>query len=426
MTELNEEYFEIYNEQSRVSDYYAQDLAKSDYAKDIRVYSAVEMLLDNQAKQGKKIYQTAVKYMKKQWNSQRSGIVIMEISNIGIYTILIVNILLEKVSVGNFSSVLQSVFKFSNALNGISEGFFGLRYTTNIMKYYFEFMEMVEKEQVDEETKIIKIPNIEEGVTVEFKNVSFKYPNTEVYILRNINLNIELGEHISIVGKNGAGKTTFIKLLCRLYNVTEGEILINGVNINDIDYNEYVKILSVVFQDYKLFAFSIKENVCCGLSVGGEKLNYNFDDDKEQINKKVEEIGKLVGVNEWIDSLEKKYDTNLYKIFDEAGIEPSGGQGQKLAIARTLYKNSPLVILDEPTAALDPIAEYDIYKNFNSLVGGKTTIYISHRLSSCRFSDRIIVFDNGTIVENGSHDELMNIKDGAYRNMYETQAKHYQ
>ena len=128
----------------------------------------------------------------------------------------------------------------------------------------------------------------------------------------------------------------------------------------------------------------------------------------------------------WIDSLEKKYDTNLYKIFDEAGIEPSGGQGQKLAIARTLYKNSPLVILDEPTAALDPIAEYDIYKNFNSLVGGKTTIYISHRLSSCRFSDRIIVFDNGTIVENGSHDELMNIKDGAYRNMYETQAKHYQ
>ena len=426
VTELNEEYFEIYNEQSRVSDYYAQDLAKSDYAKDIRVYSAVEMLLDNQAKQGKKIYQTAVKYMKKQWNSQRSGIVIMEISNIGIYTILIVNILLEKVSVGNFSSVLQSVFKFSNALNGISEGFFGLRYTTNIMKYYFEFMEMVEKEQVDEETKIIKIPNIEEGVTVEFKNVSFKYPNTEVYILRNINLNIELGEHISIVGKNGAGKTTFIKLLCRLYNVTEGEILINGVNINDIDYNEYVKILSVVFQDYKLFAFSIKENVCCGLSVGGEKLNYNFDDDKEQINKKVEEIGKLVGVNEWIDSLEKKYDTNLYKIFDEAGIEPSGGQGQKLAIARTLYKNSPLVILDEPTAALDPIAEYDIYKNFNSLVGGKTTIYISHRLSSCRFSDRIIVFDNGTIVENGSHDELMNIKDGAYRNMYETQAKHYQ
>lgn len=418
-TQLNEEYYGIYNDQMRVVNYYARDLTTSEYAKDIRVYNAADMLLDNQAKQGEIVYDTAIKYSKKQWNYERFGVVSVETCNICVYAIIAVNTLLGKVTIGDFSSLIQSILKFTEALNGIARGMFGLKYTTGILKYYLEYMEMIEGEQMVETDKMSEVPNVDKGVTVEFKNVSFKYPNTDVYILKNVSTKIRAGEHLSIVGKNGAGKTTFIKLLCRLYDVTEGEILVNGVNINDIDYNEYLKLLSVVFQDYKLMAFTIKENVDMG--TGFEKVG-----NEESVDSRIAELCKIVGIDEWVDSLEKKQDTNLYKMFDESGVEPSGGQAQKLAIVRALYKNSPIVILDEPTAALDPIAEYEVYKNFDSLVGGKTAVYISHRLSSCRFCDRIIVFDGGGIIEDGNHEELMSMKNGFYRNMYDTQAKHYQ
>lgn len=418
-TQLNEEYYGIYNDQMRVVNYYARDLTTSEYAKDIRVYSAADMLLDNQAKQGEIVYDTAIKYSKKQWNYERFGVVSVEVCNICVYAIIAVNTLLGKVTVGDFSSLILSILKFTDALNGIARGMFGLKYTTVILKYYLEYMEMIEDEQMVETDKMSEVPNVDKGVTVEFKNVSFKYPNTDVYILRNVSTKIHAGEHLSIVGKNGAGKTTFIKLLCRLYDVTEGEILVNGVNINDIDYNEYLKLLSVVFQDYKLMAFTIKENVDMG--TGFEKVG-----NEESVDSRIAELCKIVGIDEWVDSLEKKQDTNLYKMFDESGVEPSGGQAQKLAIVRALYKNSPIVILDEPTAALDPIAEYEVYKNFDSLVGGKTAVYISHRLSSCRFCDRIIVFEGGGIIEDGNHEELMSMENGFYRNMYDTQAKHYQ
>lgn len=416
ITKIKEEYFEIDSEQWRVSEYYSEELSKNQYAKDIRIFSAADMLVENQTKLGERIYQTTVKYMKKQWSKERISVVIQEICNICIYTIIAINVLFGKIKVGNFYSVLSSALRFAETLNGIAEVINELRYTGSVLKFYFEYMDMVEEEQEQEKAKITQIPDLDKGITIEFKNVSFKYPNTDVYILKNVSTKINSGEHLSIVGKNGAGKTTFIKLLCRLYEIEEGQILINGVNIQDIDYNEHVKVLSVIFQDYKLLALSIKDNICCG------KCN----EDMNALSDRVKEISKQVGINDWIESLDKKENTNLYKMFDEAGVEPSGGQAQKLAIARALFKDSPLVILDEPTAALDPIAEYDIYKNFDSLVGGKTAVYISHRLSSCRFCDRIIVFNDGTIIEDGDHDKLMKIKDGFYRNMYETQAKHYQ
>lgn len=378
------------------------------------MYNAADMLLDNQAKQGELVYDTAIKYSKKQWNYGRFGIISVEVCNICIYTIIVVNTLLGNVTIGDFSSLIQSILKFTEALNGITRGMFSLKYTTGILTYYLEYMELIEDEQMVEKGKVSEIPNVDRGVTIEFKNVSFKYPNTDVYILNNINTKINAGEHLSIVGKNGAGKTTFIKLLCRLYDVTEGEILVNGVNIRDIEYNEYLKLLSVVFQDYRLMAFTIKENIDIGTHL------------EEGVADRINELCKIVRLDEWIESLEKKQDTNLYKMFDESGVEPSGGQAQKLAIVRALYKNSPIVILDEPTAALDPMAEYEVYKNFDSLVGGRTAVYISHRLSSCRFCDRIIVFEGGKIIEDGNHDELMSVQNGFYRNMYNTQAKHYQ
>lgn len=171
-------------------------------------------------------------------------------------------------------------------------------------------------------------------------------------------------------------------------------------------------MLAVVFQDYKLMAFNILQNITL--------KNSNSEDDRQ-----VDELLKLVELDNWIESLDAKKETNLYKMFDEKGIEPSGGQAQKLAIVRALYKNAPIVILDEPTAALDPEAEYEIYNHFDKLVGGKTAIYISHRLSSCQFCDRILVFGDGTIVQNGSHEELIKNVSGLYYQMYSTQAKHY-
>lgn len=213
-----------------------------------------------------------------------------------------------------------------------------------------------------------------------------------------------------MVGLNGAGKTTFIKLLCRLYDVTEGEILIDGVNIKEYSEEEYRKLFAVVFQDFELFAFSLKENIAFG------------EDAKE------EEICRalsLAGFYEDAQKLPEGLDTILYKSFDEKGTELSGGQQQKTAIARALYKDAPIVILDEPTAALDPVAEYDIYRHFDTLVGGKTAIYISHRLSSCKFCDQIAVFAENTIKEYGTHDELIEKTDGIYAELFAAQAQYY-
>lgn len=245
---------------------------------------------------------------------------------------------------------------------------------------------------------------------IEFLNVSFRYPRSENYVLRNLNLTIRQGEHLSVVGINGAGKTTFIKLLCRMYDVTEGEIRIDGINIKEYSDDEYRKLFAVVFQDFSLFAFSLKDNII---------LNEKADD------KKLENTLKMAGLYVDAMKLENKVETTIFKSYDEKGTELSGGQQQKTAICRALYRDSPIVILDEPTAALDPIAEYEIYKRFNDLVGGKTAIYISHRLSSCKFCDRIAVFADDTIKEYGTHDELVNIKDGIYAGMYAAQAEYY-
>ncbi|MDE5679135.1 MAG: ABC transporter ATP-binding protein/permease, partial [Lachnospiraceae bacterium] len=246
--------------------------------------------------------------------------------------------------------------------------------------------------------------------TIEFKNVDFTYPNTEVQVLKNVSLTLHAGEHLSVVGLNGAGKTTFVKLLCRLYDPTAGEILLDGVNISEYDYNEYMQLFSPVFQDFKLFAFSMKENIILG------------DDMKQEA---VLPLVKQVGLEEKVSSMEKGLDTSLFKFYEEDGIEPSGGEQQKLAIARALYKKAPVVILDEPTAALDPVAEYDIYRQFEELVGGKTAVYISHRLSSCKFCDRIAVFSEGRVAEYGAHDELLKLG-GIYAEMFAAQAQYYQ
>ena len=245
---------------------------------------------------------------------------------------------------------------------------------------------------------------------IEFRNVSFKYPRTENYVLRNVNLKFKIGEKLAVVGMNGSGKTTFIKMLCRLYDPTEGEILLNNVDIRKYDYKEYMSIFSVVFQDFKLFSFGLGQNVSAS-------FHYNEELAKRCLEK--------AGFYERLQSMKKGLETSIYKDLDEEGVEISGGEAQKIALARALYKNAPFIILDEPTAALDPIAEYEVYSKFNEIVQDKTAIYISHRLSSCRFCDVIAVFDGGQIVQRGVHDRLLQDTHGKYYELWNAQAQYY-
>lgn len=244
----------------------------------------------------------------------------------------------------------------------------------------------------------------------EFKNVSFKYPKTEKYVLKNINLKFKIGKRLAIVGMNGSGKTTLIKLLIRLYDVTDGEILLNGINIKKYDYAEYLSLFSVVFQDFKLFSFSLAENVAASETYDAAKLKA---------------VLKKCGLAETVKNFPYGVDTYLYKNYEEDGIEISGGEAQKIAMARALYKDAPFIILDEPTAALDPISEYEIYSHFDEITGSKTAVFISHRLSSCRFCSEIAVFDEGALVQLGSHETLLQDKSGKYAELWNAQAQYY-
>lgn len=245
---------------------------------------------------------------------------------------------------------------------------------------------------------------------VEFQNVSFRYPNSENWALKNVSVSFEVGNKLAVVGENGSGKSTFIKLLCRLYDPQEGEILLNGVNIKKYRYEEYMAIFSVVFQDFCLLSQQLGQNVAGSCDVDETKARKCLED---------------AGFGERLGELPDGLNTWLFRDFDEEGIEISGGERQKIAIARALYKDAPFIILDEPTASLDPVAEADIYRRFDEIVGDRTAIYISHRLSSCRFCREILVFEDGNIIQRGSHEELIGTE-GKYRELWEAQAKYYE
>lgn len=243
---------------------------------------------------------------------------------------------------------------------------------------------------------------------LELSHVSFRYPGTTQDILKDVSMTFYIGEKLALVGLNGAGKTTLIKLLCRLYEPTEGEIRLNGINIAKYDYEEYVRIFSVVFQDFHLYDFPLEENIASGEEVDSQQLQYALN---------------LVGMWEHVQEMPQKEKT-LLGHENGQGVLLSGGEAQKIAIARALYKDASFIILDEPAAALDPIAEAEIYENFNRLIQDKTAIYISHRMSSCKFCDRIIVLDGGQILEEGNHEALLE-KRGRYYELYNAQAVYY-
>ncbi len=245
---------------------------------------------------------------------------------------------------------------------------------------------------------------------VEFRNVSFRYPGSKLWALKDVSLRFQIGRRLAIVGENGSGKTTFIKLLCRLYDPHEGQILLNGIDIRKYNYRDYMDIFSVVFQDFQLLSQPL------GSNVAGSTVY-----DEERVRRALLDAG----FGERLETLPDGLNTQLYKDFTEDGVEISGGEAQKIAIARALYKDAPFIILDEPTAALDPIAEAEIYSKFDGIAGDKTAIYISHRLSSCKFCDEIAVFHEGRIIQRGTHDELVADESGKYHELWTAQAQYY-
>ncbi len=389
---------------NRVFGYFLFQLADFSYGKEIRLYDSSEMMLHKAGAETDKLTDV----WKNVANRQRTnswGMDIVNAARDGIsYFYIGLLAMMKKITIGDFSMCVTSASELYQGMYGVIQAWQQISkrcvYANQFLKL-LEYPEALEKgdRKVTGETH-----------TIEFSHVSFRYPRSEQYVLKDINLKITSGEHLSVVGLNGAGKTTFIKLLCRLYDVTEGAIFIDGVNIKDYSEEEYRKLFAVVFQDFKLFAFSLKDNIAFG------------EDAKEE---EIDRVLELSGFYEDAQKLPEGLDTMLYKSFDEHGTELSGGQQQKTAIARALYRNAPIVILDEPTAALDPVAEYDIYRHFDCLVGNKTAIYISHRLSSCKFCDRIAVFADNTIKEYGTHDELVNKENGLYAELFAAQAQYY-
>ncbi len=329
--------------------------------------------------------------------------------NVVIYLFLGYKLLVKHlISMGDFSLYLNAITTFNSSVQSMVASYIDISNNGQYLKDYFDFIELQSKYSVSN----FKLPyQIENELVFAFENVSFTYPYQSEPSLSNINLTINNKERLSIVGKNGAGKTTLVKLLLRLYEPTEGRILFNGIDIKEIDYEQYLKLFSTVFQDFKLFAFRILDNIT---SLSNAEVNLN------DVNSS---LGKA-GLSDKIKALERGVETYLYKIYEEDGIELSGGESQRLAIARALYKNAPVVILDEPTAALDPKAEYDIYTKFLSLIETKTSIFISHRLSSTKFCNRIVVLHNGKIIEIGNHSELL-AQNGYYAELFNLQAQFY-
>lgn len=309
--------------------------------------------------------------------------------------------------VGSVTQYIGTITSLSNGFSALISTWGDMCNNAEFLHTTFEFLDLPSSMQNG--TLHLRTENVDK-FEFEFQDVSFQYPMSDTWALRHVNFKIKEGQKLAIVGENGSGKTTFIKLLCRLYDPTEGVIYFNGIDIRQYNYREYMNFISIVFQDFKLLAFQLSNNVAASINPDAIK---------------VQKALQNAGMDKKVSELPYGIDTYLYKEFDERGVDVSGGEAQKIAIARALYKDTSLIILDEPTASLDPIAENEIYIKFNEIIGGNAAIFISHRLSSCNFSDKIIVFKDGYIVQSGSPSELISDKAGKYYELWSAQAKYY-
>lgn len=394
---------------SRTNGYYMSLTDDIQAGKEVRMNDLEDWIFGMAEKSWREdLYKTDREFTERMSRSGGIGAAVSALQDIAIYLILSLQVIYSSMTVGDFSMYLTAAGAFSSCIMGISSNWMNLVFQTSwYLDDYRRCLDYGENERKNSGYRHIDIPK---NVEIEFCDVSFKYPKTDRMILEHVNITVRQGETLSIVGVNGAGKTTFVRLLCRFYEPTAGEIFVNGIPAKDIALEDYYKLIGVVFQDFSLFSFTVAENIAM---------------DTEPDTEKLDDAIVKCGLTERIKTLPRGVDTYIYKEFDPDGIELSGGEGQKVAIARAVYRDAPIIIFDEPTSALDPIAEYNIYRNFHELANGKTAIYISHRLSSTRFTDKIAVFANGTVSEYGTHDELMQTDDGIYRKMFSMQAKYY-
>ncbi|SHI97177.1 ATP-binding cassette, subfamily B [Clostridium amylolyticum] len=400
-------YFSKFMGINRIFCFYADQIYNYNIGKGVRLYNQKEIYsneIDNFCKNAKKIF-TSTGNM----NAKYSGFEAFIASFLGgmVYAFVGLKAISGAITIGSIVKYAGSINQFMSGSREMLSSINSIVNNNQYIQLYIDFLNI--KGEKHKGTLPVEKRDDDE-YEIEFKNVSFKYPEADIYALKNVSIKLNIGERLAIVGMNGSGKTTFIKLLCRLYDPDEGEILLNGINIKKYDYEEYMKLFSIVFQEFKLFSFSLGQNVATSV---------NYDENV------VKDVLYKVGLEERLNKMPKGIHTSLYKDFNENGVEISGGEAQKIALARALYRDSPIIILDEPTAALDPISEFDIYSKFNDIVGTKTAFYISHRLSSCRFCDEIAVFNKGKIIQKGSHYELLKDKKGKYYELWHSQAKYY-
>lgn len=402
---------ELFNENRRIErqlNYYTNNVyLKYPFGKDIRIFAMKDMINSSYSK----YIEDAKSFFGKHYYTSNKNKESLNIFSSSIYTLItyilvVIKALAKSITIGGMVKYVNAISMFNASIVKIIDLNQLIKLQTEYIRVFNDFLDV---ENVQKSGKLDIRRNEEKKYVIEFHDVSFKYPNNDEYVLRNVSCRMDFGKKLAIVGKNGAGKTTFIKLLIRLYEPTEGFISLNGVDIREYNYEEYKMLFSIVFQDFKLLALSIKENVAISKCANEDKIL---------------EALKLSGVEERIKSLPENIDTNIYK-YDDNGVEFSGGELQKIAIARAIYKDSPFVILDEPTSALDPISEYETYSKFKEITENKTSIYISHRMGSCRFCEDILVLDKGFIIQRGNHEELLEDSNNVYAELYTKQAENY-
>lgn len=391
----------------RKTHYYTNIISDHKYMKDIRVFSYKPTLL----RKMRNHYDANVRF----YARIRGRHVLSEtLSNlfyviqIGLGYFFVISMLVRgTISVGDFTLYISALTSYAQIMGAILDK---IVYVHSFDMYFQDFRDYMNIPKMQSGSG--RVVDCSRPLSIEFRNVSFRYGTSDTYALENINLKLDSADRIAIVGENGSGKSTFIKLLMRLYDPTEGTILVNGVDIREYSYEDYIGLFSAAFQDYSLFAATIEENITMS---DQEKMEESF----------VQELSELGLLDKVINQYPQHFDTNVYRIFDDRGIEPSGGEGQQIAIARSLHRVSKVKILDEPTAALDPRIEYELYQKYDLITQGAISFFVSHRLGSCKFANRILVFSKGNIVEDGSHSELMQ-KCGLYSELFSNQASLYQ
>ena len=389
----------------RRCNYYSQTLSDFAYGKDIRVFMLKPFLLNKYKEVSDQDVKSNFDIRKRYVVYSLYTLVGMLIQNSLAYYLIITNKNLTLSQIIMYLTIITTLSTILNSLiNDVSTLFKDIK-TTGI---YFK---MLDDEYVVDNNNGLKALDKDVPITIEFNHVWFRYPNSDDYVIKDLSFKINAKEKLAIVGNNGAGKTTIVKLISGLYHPEKGSITINGIDQKQFDREEYYKMFSTVFQDFELYPCTLIENV-------------RGSDTSEESILKAKECLDMVGLKDKIEQLPKGYDSIASKALDSDGIDLSGGQKQKVAIARALYKDGNVIILDEPTAALDALAEAEIYESIDKLINNKTAIFISHRLSSTKFCDHIALFDKDGLKEYGSHEELMELH-GAYYEMFEVQGKYY-